>query len=273
MPLHVYEGLHEKPPLTKSHVTLNSPGGALTLHGYFTTTITFKGTSYEVTIHVVKESVSCLLGRTPCSRMGFVKRIEQVLMERGRTGSQPSSKVNPNANESQNEESQSVNESVGLLKGDPVQIKLVEEARSYCVSTARRVPIPLLPKVKKELSRMENLDVIETITEPTEWCAPMVPVIKKNGDVRICVDLKRLNQSVLRERYIIPTREEVLSELSSAKVFTSLDGASGFWQIPLDKDSQKLTTFISPFGQYCFKRLPFESLPRRKFFSAVCQSY
>ena len=253
----MYEGLHEKPPLTKSHVTLNSPGGALTLHGYLTTTITFKGTSYEVTIHVVKESVSCLLGRTPCSRMGFVKRIEQVLMERGRTGSQPSSKVNPDANESQNEESQSVNESVGLLKGDPVQIKLVEGARSYCVSTARRVPIPLLPKVKKELSRMENLDVIETITEPTEWCAPMVPVIKKNADVRICVDLKRLNQSVLRERYIIPTREEVLSELSSAKVFTSLDGASGFWQIPLDKDSQKLTTFISPFGRYCFKRLHF----------------
>ncbi|XP_033991872.1 uncharacterized protein K02A2.6-like [Trematomus bernacchii] len=112
--------------------------------------------------------------------------------------------------------------------------------------------------VKEELQRMEKNGVIEKVTQPTEWCAPMVPVLKKTtGKARICVDLKRLNESVKRERYILPTSDEITAKLSGATVFSSLDTASGFWQIPLHPASCKLTTFITPFGRYCFKRLPF----------------
>ena len=86
----------------------------------------------------------------------------------------------------------------------------------------------------------------------------MVPVIKKkSGDVRICVDLKHLNESIVRERYIIPSKDEILGQLAGAAVFSSLDAESGFWQIPLDEESQKMTTFITPFGRYCYQRLPF----------------
>ncbi|ELT96351.1 hypothetical protein CAPTEDRAFT_30130, partial [Capitella teleta] len=67
------------------------------------------------------------------------------------------------------------------------------------------VPLPLVTRVRDELTRMEQAGVIRKITEPTEWCAPIVPVIKSNNTIRICVDLKRLNKSVLRERYILPT--------------------------------------------------------------------
>ncbi|ELU16997.1 hypothetical protein CAPTEDRAFT_30140, partial [Capitella teleta] len=56
-----------------------------------------------------------------------------------------------------------------------------------------------------ELQRMERAGVIRKITNATEWCVPMVPVVKPNNSVRICVDLKCLNASVLRERYVIPT--------------------------------------------------------------------
>lgn len=49
----------------------------------------------------------------------------------------------------------------------------------------------------------------------------------------------------------------MVAQLSGSTVFSSLDATSGFWQIPLDKDSQRLTTFITPYGTYCFKRLPF----------------
>ena len=65
--------------------------------------------------------------------------------------------------------------------------------------TPRCVPIPLLPKVKEELQRMENMGVITKIDEPTEWCAGMVVVPKQSGKVRICVDLTKLNESVCRE--------------------------------------------------------------------------
>ena len=57
-----------------------------------------------------------------------------------------------------------------------------------------------LGKVEKELKRMKVNGVIEEVTEPTEWVSPIVPVLKPSGDVRICVNLKKLNQSVERER-------------------------------------------------------------------------
>lgn len=99
---------------------------------------------------------------------------------------------------------------------------------------------------------MEENEVIEPVTDPTDWCAPMVPVPKQNGSVRICVDLKKLNEAVKRERYVLPTTEEITAQLSGATHFSSLDAASGFWQIPLHPESSKLTTFITPFGRYSF---------------------
>ncbi|KAI4884911.1 hypothetical protein NFI96_000924, partial [Prochilodus magdalenae] len=148
-------------------------------------------------------------------------------------------------------------EEFGLLKTQPVKIMLQENAQPYAVHTARRIPIPLLKPVKEELERMEANDIIQKVTEPTEWYAPMVPAPKKSGKVRICADLKRLNKAVKRKRFILPTAEEIIAGLSGSTVFSSLDAAAGFWQIPLDKDSQRLTTFITPFARYCFKRLPF----------------
>nr|XP_033936287.1 uncharacterized protein K02A2.6-like [Pseudochaenichthys georgianus] len=145
----------------------------------------------------------------------------------------------------------------GLLKTQPVKIALKDNNQPYAVCTARRVPIPLLGAVKEELEKMEANDIIEAVTDPTEWCAPMVPVQKKSGKTRICVDLKKLNKAVKRERFILPTSEGMIAQLRGSTVFSSLDAVSRFWQIPLDKDSQRLTTFITPYGRYCFKHLPF----------------
>ena len=113
-----------------------------------------------------------------------------------------------------------------------------------------------MPKVQ-ELERMERLGVIKKIEEPTEWCAGMVVVPKSDRRVRICVDLTKLNESVRRERHQLPAVDQTLAQLAGARVFTKLDANSGFWQIPLAKESSRLTTFITPFGRYCFKRLPF----------------
>ena len=75
--------------------------------------------------------------------------------------------------------------------------------------------------------------------------------------IRICVDLTKLNQSVRRERHMLPSVEQTLAQLGGATVFSKLDANSGFWQIELTKESSQLTTFITPFGRYCFNRLPF----------------
>ncbi len=122
----------------------------------------------------------------------------------------------------------------------------------------RRVPLPLVSKVKTELDRMESLGVISGVEQPTDWCCGMVVAPKKDKEeVRICVDMTPLNESVCREKYILPSVDQTLGMLTDAKFFTRLDANIGFWQIPLAEESALLTIFITPFGRYHFNRLPF----------------
>ena len=141
--------------------------------------------------------------------------------------------------------------------GEEFTIQLRPDAKPHALFSPRHIALPLRPKVEQELARMESMGVISKVDQPTPWCAGMVVVPKKSGNVRICVDLKPLNQSVLREVHPLPTVDETLAKLTGARVFSKLDANSGFWQIPLAKPSRLLTTFVTPVGRYCFNKLPF----------------
>ena len=134
---------------------------------------------------------------------------------------------------------------------------MIDDAVPYAVNALRRIALPLLPKVKAKLEQLERQGVIWKLDQPTGWCAPMVVVQKSNGDVRVCVDLTKLNDQVKRERLILPSVDNVLVQLSGAKIFSKLDANSGLYQIQLAEESTLLTTFITPFGRFCYKRLPF----------------
>ena len=137
------------------------------------------------------------------------------------------------------------------------EIKMKPDAQPFALFTPRNVPLPLRKKVEEELSRMESLGVISRVSEPTQWCVGMVVVPKKSGSVRICVDFRPLNKSVLRETHPLPKVDNTLAQLAGASVFSKLDANCGFWQIPLTESSRELTTFITPFGRFYFNRLPF----------------
>lgn len=102
--------------------------------------------------------------------------------------------------------------------------------------------------------------------EPTEWVNSIVCAEKSNGKLRICLDPRDLNKAIKREYYQLPTIEEITTRLAGAKIFSKLDANSGYWQIPLDPASQKLTTFNKPFGRYCFCRMPFGIKSAHKLF-------
>ena len=136
-------------------------------------------------------------------------------------------------------------------------ITLRPNSTPVCLYTARKIAHPLLPQIKSELQSMVRQEIISAVTVPTQWCSGMVPVPKENGSVRICVDLTQLNKSVQREIHPMSSVDESLAKLGSSKIFTKLDANSGFWQLPLDDESRLLTTFITPYGRYCFNRLPF----------------
>eukprot|EP00731_Ephydatia_muelleri_P009037 Em0004g1375a len=141
--------------------------------------------------------------------------------------------------------------------GEEYKICLRPHAQPFALYTPWRVALPLMNAVKEELERMVELGVIRPVQEATEWCAGMVVVPKADGKIRICVDFTKLNESVCRELHMLPCVEQILAQLSGAKVFSKLDANSGFWQIKLSESSSPLTTFITPFGRFCFQRLPF----------------
>ena len=70
---------------------------------------------------------------------------------------------------------------------------------------------------------MERLGVIKPIQEPTEWCAPIVVMPKQSGQLRICVDLTKLNESVMRKNVPLSAMDQLLAQLSGVTVFSKLD--------------------------------------------------
>ena len=113
--------------------------------------------------------------------------------------------------------------------------------------------------VKAELDRMVTSEVISVVTEPTDWCSAIVPVVKKNETARIGVDLRKLNIAVCREHLMLRSLDDIAPKCAHSNVFSTLNAAIGFWQIPLDENSQLMTTFSTPFWprRYAFRRLPF----------------
>ena len=99
--------------------------------------------------------------------------------------------------------------------GEDFEIYLKPDVKPYSLYTPRHA-LHLRQKVQEELNRMETIAVISKVEKPTLWCAGKVVVPKKGGDIRICVDLKPLNESMLREVHPLPKVDETLAQLSGA---------------------------------------------------------
>ena len=145
---------------------------------------------------------------------------------------------------------------LGKIQGE-YQIKLKDSAQPFALHVPRKVPLPLLGKTKAEIDRMLTMNVISRVDEPTDWCAPIVVTPKAIGEARICVDLTKLNQIFLMEAHPLPSVKFTLGKLGGSKVFTEIDANGAFWQGKLSDDSCLLPTFITPWGRFCFNRLPY----------------
>ena len=104
-------------------------------------------------------------------------------------------------------------------------LKSPSDQKQNCLQS---IPLPLHQKVQNELAHIESLGIISKIDTPTPWGADMVVVPKKDKIIRICVDLKPLNQSVLCETHPLPKVDDTLAQLTNAKVFSKQDANSGF---------------------------------------------
>ena len=118
----------------------------------------------------------------------------------------------------------------------------------------RRISFQVRKDVEMELKRLEELDIIETVTGPTPWVSLIVIVPKRSGQVRICVDMRETNKAV---KHLMPTIDDLVADLNRATVFSKLDLSSGYHQLELAPESRCITTFSTHVGLRRYKRLMF----------------
>ena len=119
----------------------------------------------------------------------------------------------------------------------------------------RRVPLHLYQEVKEHLKMLLDKQVIRESTSP--WASPIVLVRKKCGGLRLCIDYRRLNAVITPDAFPLPRVDESLDALRGARYFSTVDLASGYWQIAMDDADRQKTAFTTPMGLYEFNRMPF----------------
>ncbi len=117
------------------------------------------------------------------------------------------------------------------------------------------VPLGIREKVKKELESLEAQGVIERCR--SNWASPLVPVRKPDGNVRLCVDYRRLNDITTKEPYYIPSFDEMVEKVGAGRVMSKIDLAKGFHQVMVEERDRDKTCFICPFGKFRYRHMPF----------------
>ena len=123
----------------------------------------------------------------------------------------------------------------------------------------RQLPYRMGPIRRQAAAKEINSMLEKKVIEPaiSEWASPIVLVPKKDGQLRFCVDYRKLNEQTIADAYPLPRMDDCIDSLGDAKIFTTLDCNSGYWQIPVAEEDKDKTTFTSHMGTYRFTRLPF----------------
>ena len=120
----------------------------------------------------------------------------------------------------------------------------------------RRIPPHLYEEVKKHLQEMIEVGAIRRSFSP--WASAVVLVRKKDGGLKFCIDLRKLNNRTVKDGYSLPRIEDTLECLHDAVWFSTLDLKSGYWQVELEEEAKPLTTFtMGPLGFWECECMPF----------------
>ena len=162
----------------------------------------------------------------------------------------------------------SVFKGIGKLTGVEVMLHIDPDV-SPVAQKPRRIPFHLRKKVEQELLALEQQNIIEKVDGPTPWVSPLVVIPKKNGDVRLCVDMRMANKAIKRERHPVPTIDDLIHTLNGATVFSKLDLRAGYHQLALDSECRYITTFATHKGLWRYVRLNFGTNSASEIFQKI----
>ena len=136
---------------------------------------------------------------------------------------------------------------VGTLLGGPYHTKL-KDSYKQVQHPLRSVPLGMQSAYKAKLDRLVNGGIITEVHKHTEWINSIVPVMKEDSSLRLCLYPKDLNKAIKRNQWYARTLDDILPELAQSKHFTVKDATSESWHVPLDFRSSLLTTFNTLWG-------------------------
>lgn len=142
-----------------------------------------------------------------------------------------------------------------LGKTDLTEHVITVKGDGPCYQASYRLPDALREPVRRELEDMVRRGIIEYDPHAT-WNSPLVIVRKPDGGLRLCNNFIQLNKRTIAEPYIMTNTTELLNKVAGAKFITRFDLTAAYWQIPLHPNSQKFTSFQTPFGIFKYLRMP-----------------
>ena len=147
---------------------------------------------------------------------------------------------------------------VGTIKDAIVKLN-VDESITPVIQPPRKIPQAMIDPLKQEIERMMTLGVIRKldINKATDWCHNLVLVRKPNGKLHVCLDPCTINKALRFNVHNARTFQDVTSSIRRITKVSKIDANSGFWTLPMDDQSQLLTMFNTPWGRYCFVKMPF----------------
>nr|KYP74664.1 Transposon Ty3-G Gag-Pol polyprotein [Cajanus cajan] len=120
----------------------------------------------------------------------------------------------------------------------------------------RRVKPEWSLKIKEEVEKQLDAGFL-IVSQYPEWLANIVPVIKKNGKVRVCVDYRDLNRASPKDDFPLPHIDTLVDHTATNTFYSFMDGYSGYNQIKMNVEDREKTSFITPWGTFCYRVMPF----------------
>ncbi|KAL0462267.1 UNVERIFIED_CONTAM: Transposon Tf2-12 polyprotein [Sesamum latifolium] len=114
----------------------------------------------------------------------------------------------------------------------------------------------LIPLIETEVNKLIEVGFIREVKYPM-WISSIVPVRKKNGQIRVCVDFRNLNNACPKDNFSLPIAELMIDATTGHEALSFMDGSSGYNQIRMAPADEELTAFRTPKGIYCYKVMPF----------------
>ncbi len=145
---------------------------------------------------------------------------------------------------------------LGTLRGIQAKLELKPNARPR-FHKPRSVPYAIKGAIEQDLERLVRIGVLDKV-KYSDWAAPIVPVPKRDGGIRLCGDYKvTVNPELKVDQYPVPTTEDLFATLAGGQAFSKLDLSQAYQQVPLEPESRKYVTINTHRGLYQFNRLPF----------------